>query len=231
MTANDIIYDILEIRKSLGFDSDTEELWLFYKVNSYRAIFIQSEFALTNSINNVWLQRIRRFKTTKCTAADDPVIILSSITLSKGDIPKVVSLPDDLGMYRLSGSGAIKQYEPCDFNTLMMKIEIGEDLNGYGFYSKIGTDVYVYPLAMELSAIIIAEDPSQVDVFDKTIGELRSWTLNDEYPVDIAIAQKIVLEILTKDFAILDKAIIEVLKDPNMKLRMMKNAASPNEGE
>lgn len=222
MTIEEILYDILEIKGAIEDDSDIEEMWLFHKINSWRAVLIQQEFALSNTVNPLWLQRVTRFKFEKCTPADDPAITTSSIVLSKATLPKVVSLPDDLGTYRVSGSGAILQFEPCDFNTLLMKVEIEEALNGsYGYYSKIGGTLYAWPLSMEGSAIIIAENPFDVQVFEN--GALRDMLFTDDYPVDLALAQKIVLEILTKDLAIAEGSITDIVNDSQRQLKIMKN--------
>ena len=225
MTISEIIWDILEIKHALEDDSDIEELWLLHKINSYRQIFIQQEFALNNHIDPTWLQRYHRFELTNVKAADDPVITLGSITLSKGTIPKVISLPDDLGCYRIAGSSGILQFEPCDFNTLMMKIEIDEEMNNrYGYYSRIGELVYLYPAIPEASAILIAENPIDIPVHES--GVIRARTLNDEYPLDIGLAQRVVLEICTKDFAISEGSIPDIINDAQRQFKIMRNEGS-----
>lgn len=223
MKVSELIWDIKEIKLALEDDSDLEEMWLLHKINSYRAIEIQQEFALTNTINPQWLQRVPRFQFTKVNSADDPAIAITSVTLSKASLPKVISLPDDLGTYRISGSSAIMQFEPIDFNTLIMKIEIGEETNfGYGYYAKVGGTIYAWPLIMEGSAIIVAEDPFDVQVLEN--GSLRAMTLEDDYPLDIALAQKVILQILTKDLAISEGSISDLVNDSQSQLKIMKNS-------
>jgi hypothetical protein len=222
MKVSEIIWDILEIKHAIEDDSDIEELWILQKINAYRGLLIQQEFALTNSINPIWLQRVPKFKLTKCTSADDPSITYSSVFLSKGTLPKVISLSEDLGTYRISGSGAITQLEPCDFNTLLMRIEIGELPNGnYGYYSKIGQNIYIWPLMMEASAIIIAENPFNIQVQEN--GILRDMTFEDDYPLDISLAQKAILEILTKDFAISEGSIPDIINDSQRQFKILKS--------
>jgi hypothetical protein len=224
MRVSELIWDINEIKGALEDDSDLEEMWLIHKINSYRAIGIQEEFALSNQINPIWLQRVPKFSLTKCTAADDPSITYSSIVLSKATLPKVVSLPDDLGTYRISGSGAIMQFEPVDFNTLMMKIEMEEERDrGYGYYAKVGGTIYLHPITMEGSAIIIAENPFDIQIND--LGTLRDMTFEDDYPLDIAIAQKVILQILTKDLLMNDQAITDIVNDSQKQLKIMKDAS------
>lgn len=222
MTAAEIIWDILELKHAIEDDSDVDELWLLQKVNAYRAILIQQEYALLNRINPSWIQRLHKFSLTKVTAADDPSITLSSVWLSKGQLPSVVDLPDDMGLYRISGSSAITQFEPCDFNTLMMRIEIGEEMNShYGYYSRIHNDVYLYPLCMEASALLIAENPLDIQVHE--YGVLRARTLEDEYPVDIAMAQKIIIEICTKDFQISEGTIPDIINDSQKEFKILRS--------
>ena len=220
MTTAEIIWDILELKHAIEDDSDIDELWLLQKVNAYRAHFIREEYATLSHISPSWIQRLHKFPLTKVNAADDPVIMLSSIWLSRGKIPAVIDLPDDLGLYRVSGSSAITQFEPCDFNTLLMRIEIGEEMNShYGYYSRIHNDIYLYPLCMEASALIIAEDPLDIPVYDS--GELRERTLDDEYPVDIAMAQKIILEICTNDFKISEGSIPDIINDSQRQFKIL----------
>ena len=150
MKISEIVWDIKEIKLALEDDTELEEMWLLHKINSYRAILIQQEYSLTRNINPQWLQRIRKFQFTKVNSADDPSILLTSISLSRATLPRVISLPDDLGTYRVSGSSGILQLDAVDFNTLMMKIDIGEEMNtGYGYYAKIGETIYAWPLMME----------------------------------------------------------------------------------
>jgi len=222
MTFEEIIWDIMEIKGALEDDSDLEELWLLHKINQYRAVHIVAEYGLTNEIDPVWLQRIYKFKWVKTTAADDPAITYNSITLGKATLPRTVKLPEDFGTYRIAGSGAILQFEPCDFNRLMMKAEIGEESHGeYGYYSKVGDVIYETPYLMEGSAIIIAENPMDIQINDA--GTLRDMTFEDQYPLDPLLAQRVILDLLTKDLAIADGAITDIINDSQKELKIMKD--------
>lgn len=222
MKASEIIWDILELKHAVEDDSDVDELWILQKINAYRAALIAQEYAMNNTINPSWLQRVHKFALEKVSAADDPAITLSSVWLSKSSIPPVIALPDDLGLYRISGSSGILQFEPCDFNTLMMRIEIEEELNShYGYYSRIGDVVYLYPLAMEASAIVIAENPMLIQINDG--GTLRDRTLEDQYPVDAAMAQRIILEVCTKDFAISEGSIPDIINDSQRQFKILRS--------
>ena len=222
MKIEDIIWDILEIKNAIEDDSDLEEMWILHKINLYRAAHIEAEFALTNEINSQWLQRLRRFTWEKVTAADDPAILHNSITLGKASLPGVVKLPEDQGMYRLSGSGAINTFDPIDFNSLIMKAEIEDTNIGYGYYSKIGNDVYEWPYTMEGSAIIIAANPLDVQIMDG--GVLRDTTFQDEYPLDPVLAQRSIIDFLQKDMALKEGSVVDLINDSQDQLRILKDA-------
>jgi len=222
MTLEEIIYDILEIKGALEDDHDIEPNWLLYKINNYRSIFIEQDFAIRNEINPQWLQKFYRHTVSKTNSADDPAIELTSITIGKLIIPELISLPEDLGLYRVTGSSGIMQFQPIDFNTLMMKIECNEEKMGeYGYCSRIGTTLYIYPLCMEVQALLLAKNPLEVQINDN--GTLRTPTYSDSYPIDPLTAQRIIMEILTKDLALQERAITDITNDSQMQLKILKD--------
>lgn len=223
MTVEEFIYDIMEIKGALEDDSDLDPIWVLYKINQYRASHISADFALNQDVDPVWIQRITKFEFEKVNPADDPAITLSSITLGKYKLPRVIKLTDDLGTYRLSGSGAINIFEPCDFNRLLMKAEFSDDLNpGYGYYSKIGDTAYIYPYILEGSAMIIAEDPFDIQINDN--GVLRDMLLTDDYPLDPILAQRVILDILKNDLNISDSSISDIMNDSQSQFKILKSA-------
>lgn len=222
MKVSEFIYDIKEILGVIDSDSDMSDLWILYKINQYRAVHILQEYLLTNEIDASWLQRIRSFKWIKCNAADDPAIIYNSITLGKAIIPRTIKLPDDIGTYRISGSGSIQQFESCDFNRLMMIAEMNLIENyGYGYYSKIGDTIYSYPYMMEGSAMIIAENPLDIQINDN--GILRDMTFDDDYPLDPVLAQRVIIDIFTKDIKINQSVIDDIINDAQNQFKILKN--------
>lgn len=222
MTFEEIIWDIMEIKGALEDDSDLEEMWVLHKINQYRAVHIAQEYALTNEIDPIWLQRIRKFSWLKTSAADDPAIIHNSITLGKAELPNVVHLPEDIGVYRVSGSASIMQFEPCDFNRLMMKAEIGEESHGeYGYYAKVGRAVYITPYIMEGSLMLIAENPLDIQIYNNDI--LRDPVLSDDYPLDPVLAQRAILDFLTKDMQLSDGVITDIVNDSQREFKIMKD--------
>jgi len=223
MTAEEILFDIREIVGALEDDSDLEDLWVLQKVNNYRAVLIPEQFRVEPFVDPSWLQRIGKFKFTKTDAADDPLIITNSITLGRYILPEVISLPDDLGLYRLSGSGGIIGFEPTDFDTLVMKALVKEEISpNYGYYARVGTFAYTYPYIMEGSAIIIAENPLDVSFYDGT--EYRTMTMQDHYPIDARMAQLIIMQILTNDLNIAQQAITDIVNDSQTQLKVLKDA-------
>lgn len=225
MTIEEIVYDVFEIKSLLEDDHDIDQLWVLTKVNNYRAIFINQEYALKAEIKPIWLQRLYKQKTTKVNSADDPSISLTSITLSKVSIPSVISLPDDLGLYRISGSSGISQFDQMDFNTMMMKIDVGEERMGqYGYCSRIGNDLYLYPPTMEIQGLILAANPLDCQILES--GVLRDMEVTDEYPIENDMAQKIVLEILTKDLALNDKSVTDIINDSQSQLKILKSESN-----
>ncbi len=222
MTFAEIIYDIMEIKGALDDDSDLELMWILHKINQYRAVHIVEEYKFTNELDPVWIQRMFKFSWIKTDASDDPLVTYSSITLGKYVLPRVIKFPDDIGTYRISGSGAVMQFEKTSFSTLMMKQEIGEDIHGeYGYYCKIGDTVYITPYIMEGSAMVIIENPMDIQIYDS--GTLRDMTFEDPYPLDPSIAQRAIIDFLTKDMAIAEKAIIDIINDSQSQLNILKD--------
>jgi len=222
MSIEEIIYDVKEIKSALEDDTDLEDIWLLFKINNYRASLISESYRIEPEISPAWLQRTGKFTFTKTDAADDPSIVVNSITLGRASLPEVVTLPEDLGLNRLSGSGGIIGFEPTDFDTLVMKALVKEEIHrNFGYYARIGTFLYTYPYIMEGAAVIIAENPMDVQVLDGTAFRDRVFT--DPYPLDARLAQAVIMQILTKDLKLNDQAITDVVNDAQSNLRIMKD--------
>jgi hypothetical protein len=225
-TAELIIYDIIEIKNALEDDRDLDELWLLNKINMYRSMMISADYAVNHEIQPGWLQRLRKQKVTKVNSADDPSITVTSIDLGKVTLPAVVNLPDDVGL-RLSGSSGIFAFDEIDFDTLMLKINFNEERNGqFGYFAMVGNDAFIWPLVLEIQAIIIAENPFDVQVLDSTTGLLRAMTIQDDYPCDAEMAQKIIMEILTKDLQLNAQSISDIVNDAQNALKLLQNGGN-----
>jgi len=224
MKIEDLVYDVFEIKGATEDDSDLDELWVLHKINNYRSALIKRDFDLSNEINPTWLQRVHKFSWEKTNAADDPAITYNSVRLGKYTLPAVISLPDDMGTYRVTGSSAILQLEVIDFALLMMKAEIGEQIPGeYGYYSKVGNVIYCYPYIMEGSAMIVADNPLDVQIHDPSTGALRDMVFTDEYPLDRTLAQEALLMFLKNDMAIAEGAITDIINDAQDQLKILKD--------
>lgn len=184
---------------------------------------------MTNQINPAWLQRHPKIDVTRINAADDPSIVYSTVQIGKATIPKVIPLQDNLGLYRVSGSSGINNLEPCDFGRMMMKAYINEErAPNSGYYSQVNNHIYVWPYCPAISAFLIAANPLDVPYNDN--GVIRALTLEDECPVDQMIAQKAVIDFLTKDMAIKESTISDITNDSQSELKMMRNYGTRNSG-
>ena len=229
MKIENAIYDVIEIRKALGDDDPLDQFFILQKLNAYRAILINAQFQITNHLDYGWLQRHPQFRWEKVTAADDPNVTHSSITLGKFKLPKVISLPEDLGLYQVMGSGAIRTYSKDEFATMMIRAEIQEERHPrHGYYSKIGDVVYSVQYEMYGQAVMVAENPMDIPIIENNVQ--RVMTVDDEYPADIAIVQQAVLAFLTKDMKLSDQQVTDIINDSQSQLKLMKDAAKQAAG-
>lgn len=223
MTIEEAIFDVFEIKQALEDDSDLDELFVLQKLNSYRALFIAQRYQLTNDMDSSWFQRHPQFTWEKVTSADDPNVTNSSITLGKYKLPKVVSLPEDKGLYQVMGSGAIRVYSKDDFNTMLMRAEIKEERHpNHGYYSKIGDVAYSFPYAIYGQAIVIAENPMDVPIIEN--GVKRDFAITDEYPAGADLLQQCILQVLTTDLNISNQQITDLINDGQSQLKILKDA-------
>lgn len=224
MTIEEIIYDILEIKNATGDDADIDELFLLQKINSYRAVMIQNHYSQRGYIDSSWIQRYPVFDFEKVLSSDDPNIGWGSINLGKYTLPKIISLPEQMGLFQVFGSARARPLSLTDFSTMIMRAGLDEELpKNSGWISLLGNDIYVYPYLMKGQAHIIAENPMEVPIIEN--GVKRNLTETDEYPLDAGIAQAIILEILTKDLNILKQEVSDIVNDAQSELKILKNAA------
>lgn len=226
MNYEDIIWDIREIVKAIEDDSDLSDFWLINKINNYRQIHILNDYNLNNYINPAWLQRIYKFKWEKVTAADDPNITYSSVILGRHIFPALINLPEDLGLYRLSGSSNIDNFEYTSIFNLMLLSKMDASNRNYGYYTRIGNYVYITPHVPEGTAIVIAANPMEIQVNDE--GTLRDRKISDECPIDGYNAQKIIIDILTNDLRINLSILGDYLNDAEDNLKVLKNTNVSN---
>lgn len=227
MTIEDIVYDILEIVNALEDDHDIEPLWLMKKITAYREALIIQDYMQNETIRSNWIQKLPMIKTTKVTSADDLSIVYTSISLSKAVIPSIISLPDDMGLVRVTGSSGILPFDHIGMDSLMMKVHFNEEKMGdFGYVTRLGNGLYMWPLVMEVIPWIIASDPMAIPFTDPVTGAQRDFAMTDQYPVDPYIAQQIVLEICTKDLKIEMGSIADITNDSKHQLRILQSGAS-----
>jgi hypothetical protein len=184
---------------------------------------IQNHYAQKGYIETSWIQRYPSFDFEKVLSADDPAVGWGSITLGKFKLPKIISLPEQLGLFQVFGSGRAKPLSITDFSTMIMRASIDEELpKGSGFVSQIGDEIYVYPYIMKGQAHILASNPMEVPLIES--GQKRDMVATDEYPLDSGMAQMIILEILTKDLNISNQSISDIVNDAQSGLKILQNA-------
>jgi|WetSurSiteA1Bulk_404760.scaffolds.fasta_scaffold00092_8 hypothetical protein len=227
MLAEDLVYDVLEIKNALEDDHDIDELWILKKANAYRAIYILRDYQENGQIKSEWIQRLRKQKVTKVNSADDPSIDFTSIDLGKVTIPSLLSLPDDQALIRISGSSGITTFDQISFDNLMLKLTFQEPRMGeFGWCARVGNDLFLYPLVMEMQAFIIAENPLDIQVLDPITKTMRDRLITDDYPIDLALAQQIVLEIVTKDLNLNMQSISDIINDSKHQLRILQSGTN-----
>ena len=223
MTYEDVVWDVREIVKAIEDDSDLEDLWIIHKINSWRETLLEQEFKRSREVNPDWLQRTGMLPVEKTSAADDPKITNNSVTLGKMIIPPVAKLPDDMGVYQISGASAIQTFEPATFQKLMLLAQYGQvEENGFGYYTRIGTTIYLLPIILRASAILILKDPTDLNKDEN--GEFN-W--KDEYPLDTPTLQRAIISFLTTEMAIYAGSIADVLNNSADDLRIMPGANVP----
>jgi hypothetical protein len=225
MNFEDIIYDVSEITKQSLGETEFNEYHVAHMVNSYRALFIRRKFDETAQIDPQWLLPLGVIDMANVDLADD-LVTQSSIKVSKGIFPAVVTLPYNLGYYRLSGISRHRSLAKISIEELILKIETNELVPlGYGYAVIFGKTVYAYPSISAMTGVVIAENPLEVQIQDGKVWRAR--TILDPYPVDIAMAQEIVLSILTKDLAISNQQVADIIQNSQSDLKMMKSGISP----
>ena len=265
MKLEEIIYDIRTLMNQSSEDSRLDDSFLAYKINEYRATLIQKKYAETREVEPEWLQTIPVSLVTCVGTGDDPSVYGESTRLGKVTLPSVVSLPRNLGLYRMSSSSKQKQIYPTTEHEFYMMLETGDTrLELFEFYFPIGKAHYFYPYREKATATCILENPLEAQgklteiilngnlsdgtsyivtqnavvyggvmylpgqqfVALSTIGssyqgdgvlflkdKLFTLDTRNDYPCDAAMAEQIIMEILTKDFKIESSFVTDMRQD------------------
>lgn len=220
MTLQEIIYDILYVLRQTKDDKRVRESNLMSKVHTYRSGFIQEDFSKNRFLNPVWLQDLKKLTTTEVNSADDPSITDTSISLGKVTLPNLVSLPEDIGLFRVAGSSKQEVYTPVGMNYFYLLIDIDpETAINQKIYYRIGNSIYLYPYNTECNAVAILGNPLEGYLIEDNVKRNLKWT--DEYPLDRDMAQDIIISILTKEFAIEMKMVSDIRNDAQDQFKIL----------
>lgn len=215
------IYDIYEILKAVGDDSDIPEGFLIERFNKYRASLIYQYYLQNTSIPPVFVQDYPLLSFTKTDSADDPSVTLASITVGKASLPNIVTLPDDAGIIRITTGSRQIPLQPTDPNELFLRIELNDNIyNQYGYYYILGNTLYIYPYVMVGKLLAVFENPMDCPVLSS--GAFRARTMADDYHTDLMTANACILEILTKDFQISRQQIAEILNNAQSEAKVLQ---------
>lgn len=222
MTIEEIIYDVKEIVNAVTDDSDLSDEWILHKINSYGAVIKQEKYRESGGyIDPSWILRTGLIKTERVKPADDPAITYSSVDFSKVALHSVISFPDDAGLTILPSSG-IYPLEVSSVEMMAMKASQNKPLPpNMGYYARIGTAAYIWPILAEIIVLSVPENPMDVKI--RTSTSYRDRALDDYYPIDMDTAQKAILTLLTKDLKIKMETISDIVNDSQDQLNIMKS--------
>lgn len=227
MTLREIISDIEIIRKALSDDSDFNWNHIIYKVHQYRANKIKLRFAYLNRIDPIWQLSMIRESVTNIDSTMDPNIS-DGIKVSSYAFPNTISLINSNGndeSIQIRSSAGFKRLIEIEQNRFFMYIDMNkiDSRSDFVYYYRYKNAVYFYPIIQEFSALIIPENPYDVQVIESD-GSKRSRTMDDPYPVSVDIAREIVLEMMASEFNVQMNMINDIINDSQEQLNLYKSA-------
>jgi len=222
MTIAEAIYDVYEVARVHSKDKDFNEEFVAAKFNRYRATMILAFYQEYGYLNQLWYQNHHPISLTKITSGDDPLITLGSITLGRGTISRPIYLPDSYMPMTVTKGSRMMPYSQIEPEILFNLIMSGEEIHpNYGYYFLRENDVYIYPYIEKVTSNGIYDNPNDVQMPNAAYTAWRVRTIDDPYPIDEAMAQEIVMQILTKDFNIALKQISDTINDAQTKLNVL----------
>ena len=276
MNFEDIIYDTQMILSKSNKTNDfrVEDMHLASLLNNYRALMIGQEYDVTMHINPLWIQPIRNLLTTQVNTADDSTMLAQSICLAKVTLPPVVSMPDDLGVRRLTLGAKQKNIYETSPEELYGMIELNDPLlDVYNFYFKKELSYFIYPYVETVGADLILANPLDGKIVQTeyvlsgnlTVGqeykvyggdinynstiynvgdtftciagyitytgfgivkntmEARIRDIRDNYPCDRAMANKMIIAVLTQEFQIEIKQVSDIVNDSQDQFKIVSS--------
>lgn len=174
MTFKEYIYHIqLALNKSsIKDDNRVDNRQIASLINIYRARDIRDTYKRDLHLDPSWVQNMGICETVKVNASDDPLVNCGKVKLGKVRIPNIVSLPDDAGLVEVKDCKNEKDVRMLSidrFNSMVSSVEatskvnlcgLGASVNKNGqFATRVGNNVYTYPLMKEVSLNLVLEDP------------------------------------------------------------------------
>ncbi len=65
-----------------------------------------------------------------------------------------------------------------------------------------------------------------IQVLDPSTNTMRDRLITDDYPVDLALAQQIVMEIVTKDLQLNAQSVSDIVNDSKHQLRILQSGTN-----
>lgn len=154
-----------------------------YKVHEKRARGMREEAHRNEEyIDPTWIQNMGRMKVTQVPSGDDPNVPQFCKEVGKVFIPQVVSFPEDRGVYRISSSSMKQPYYPIE-PSRFWDIPTGNVRSRFGYYTRIGTAIYLRPVPVEINALLILDNPLDGYVLLTTDIESGNLTVGDVFEV------------------------------------------------
>jgi hypothetical protein len=274
-TFKDYRSDILLIlqKSKISKDFRVNPRHIEFLINKYRAIAIRQQYSKTLDLDPTWLQDMGPVPTTKVTSADDPIIPISSVTLSKIEIPTIVQLPANAGIFRIASATKQLTFYPVS-QPRFFDFVTGSLRTRFDYYFRVGNAVYVNSVVDYLDPILILDNPLEGTIIDTTnkqsgnlvtgtlykvvsgtivhnaiqynapqtftavnsiylgagkvqlVNQVRPVTVDDEYPMTHALAELVMLKIMTQDFKIEQTQIADIRNDSQDQLIVMQGEKS-----
>lgn len=184
MTLRQLRSDILLLlqKSKISKDFRVQPRHIDFLIHRYRAIEIRQQYSKTLEIDPTWLQDMGPIPVTNVTSGDDPIITVSSMTLGKIDIPTVVQLPANAGVYRIATASKQTTIYPI---TQPRFFELVRDSYRakFCYWFKVGNSVYSDFLSEWYNPILILDNPLDGTVHDTTNKQSGELVIGRQYKV------------------------------------------------
>lgn len=206
------IHQIKNILKDVGDIEKVDELLLADKIANYRAFFLTQYYVTLNEIPTQFAQVKSGIESQIINSSNDPRLKNTSISLSKFNIDMYVSLPNDMGIISVrTWSNQVllnKTTEDYIFNAIKTKDSI---IEGELFYWIKGFELFTYPKIERINTFGFLNNPLDGTIYEN--GAYRQMNIEDPYPIDGAMFQQILIEILSKDYQLEKQNIGDIIQD------------------